>query len=129
MSDSPTPSNGASGDDHDDLLQALTESIGEVAAGLASTIRANPALATALIAIGIGALIGVSFARRPRSRRERLMEELEEQVSRVRRPGKRLSAAADYGGLLPMALKLLENPVVRGFLIRTVTKSFARRFR
>jgi hypothetical protein len=126
MSDSPAPPDDA----YEDLFEVLIDRAGALANEAASALRANPMLTTALVAAGIGALVGLSLARRRRSHRQALLDALEAQAGRVRHGGgKRASAIGDVGELLPLALKLIENPIVRGFVVRAVTRGFASRFR
>lgn len=115
---------------------AMQRAVG-AANGLVAFVQAQPVLAAAVIASLIGAVIGVSLARRPRpSRRERLVESIEKRVESAsegaRRAGKRsqrTATAFDYGELVGLAMRLLENPLVRAYAIRLATRNLAKRFK
>jgi hypothetical protein len=119
-----------------DLAQLANQRLNDLANGLVAAVRAQPMAAAAVIAGGVGVGIGLAMAGRGRPRQEALGEALagqaetvEKQARRARQGGKRLGRAGDYGDLIPLAMRLLENPVVRGLIIQAVTRSVSKRFR
>ena len=95
----------------------------------------NCLVAAAIIAAGIGVSFGIWMANRPRPRREVLRDAVVDRTSRARQQvgrvgkggGKGLVRVGAYGELLPLALKLLENPVIRGLIIQSITRRLTRR--
>jgi hypothetical protein len=119
-------------DQYEDLPQLVTRRLTDLANGLVDAVRAQPVVAAATIAAGLGVLIGVGLARRsgarPEQVREALDEGLETVTRRVRR-GKRGGRMLDYGELVPLAMKLVENPIVRAFVLRKVAQMLAKRMK
>jgi hypothetical protein len=124
-------------DQYTDLTQLVTERFTSLAGGLVESIRSHPLIAAAAVAASVGALFGIWMARRrPRSRTERLQEALAPQVEVVekgarqaRKAGERVRKAANYSELVPLALKLLENPIVRAYLVQALTKRVAKQLK
>jgi hypothetical protein len=123
-------------DQYVDVTQLAARRLAEVADQLVGFINKQPMAAAAIMAGGVGVAAGLWVAGRSRSNSELLGKALEEQAEQVeqvakqaRKGGRRLGKAGDYGDLLPLAMKLLENPIVRGLIIRAVTRSLSKRFR
>jgi hypothetical protein len=122
-------------DDYVDIPTLVVRRLSDAANGMVQAIRSQPLAAAAIIAAGVGVAVGLWIANRPRSRREVLRDAVADRASRVgeraggigKGGGSRLGRAADYGQLVPLALKLLENPVVRGIVIQAITRRLTRR--
>jgi hypothetical protein len=134
--DSTRPEDSGLSEQYVDLAQLATQRLNELANGLVAAVRAQPIAAAAVIAGGVGVGIGLAMAGRGRSRQQALgdaladeAETVEKQAKGARKGGKRLGKAGDYGDLIPLAMRLLENPVVRGLIIQAVTRSVSKRFR
>ena len=128
----PRPEELGLSDQYEDLPQLVTRRLTDLANGLVEAVRAQPVVAAAIIASGIGVLVGVSLARRSNSRTERVRETLDEgleSVTRRVRRGKRSGRVLDYGSLLPLAMRLLENPLVRAYALRTAARMISRRLK
>ena len=131
----PDDASGLS-DQYVDLSQMAASRLGEVADQFVGFLNRQPLAAAAMVAGGLGVVAGLWLAGRSRSQSELLGKALEEQAEEVekeakqaRKGGKRLGKAGDYGDLLPLVMRLLENPIVRGLIIRAVTRSVSKRFR
>ena len=131
--DLPRPEDMGMSDQYEDLPQLVTRRLTDLANGLVDAVRARPVVAAAIIAAGVGVLVGVALARRSSSRTEQvratLDEGLETVTRRARRGGKRAGRAMDYGELVPLAMKLLQNPIVRGYALGAVARVVARRMK
>ena len=131
--DPPRPEDSGLSDEYEDMPQLVTRRLSDLANALVSGVQAQPIVAAAVIAAGVGVLIGVSFARRSRSQGDRarsaVAEELQTAARRATRAGRKSGRALDYGELVPLAMKLWENPVVRGYALRTATRMLAKRFK
>ena len=123
-------------DQYLDLSQLAMRRLAEMADELVGLINKQPMAAAAIMAGGVGVAAGLWLAGRSRSKGDQLGRALEEQAGQVeqeakqaRKGGKRLGRVGDYGELLPLVMKLLENPIVRGLIVRAVSKSVSKRFR
>jgi hypothetical protein len=116
-------------DESMDASQSVTGRAAEAANQLTELLRAQPAAASAIVASAIGGAIGVWLASRRPSTGGALGGQAAGVVERAQKGGKRLGKAAEYGQLIPLAMKLLENPVVRGLIIQAITRSLSKRFR
>ena len=130
------PDESGLNDQYVDLVQLAANRASQLADALVAGIQARPLVAAAVIAGGVGALVGLSLARRSRSPQAKLGKALkdqarvaEKQAEAARKGGQRLRKVTDYGELVPLAMKLLENPIVRAFIVQTVTKRLVRRFK
>jgi hypothetical protein len=133
---SPDPSrsdDSGLSDQYEDLPGLVLGRLTDAANALLRAVQAQPVVAAAIIAAGAGVLIGVSLARRGGSRagqvRETVLEEVAESGKRARKAGRRGGQLLDYGELLPLAMRLFENPIVRGYVLRTATRMIAKRFK
>jgi hypothetical protein len=84
--------------------------------GVATAMRERPALAFGLLSVLLGAVLA-AWQTRSFSRRQTLRH-------RRRRGRRQFKAALD---LLPLAIKLLANPLVQGYLRRTVLRAVSRK--
>jgi hypothetical protein len=135
MSGAPMPDDSGLSDDYVDLPSLAARRLSDGVNCLIEAIRSQPLVAAAIIAAGIGVSVGIWMANRPRSRREALRDAVADRTSRARQQagrvgkggGKGLGRVGAYGELLPLALKLLENPVVRALIIQSITRRLTRR--
>lgn len=132
----PGPEEDGLNDQYVDLAQLVGRRLAEVANDLVEAVRTRPAAAAVIIGSGLGAAIGLSLARRPRSAADTLTETIgrrapsQKNLSAAgRMGGKQLRRAASLGELIALAAKLFENPIVRGFVIQAVTKQVTRRLK
>jgi hypothetical protein len=124
-------------DEYTDLPTLAIQRLTGLATGLVEFVRAQPIVAAAVLAALLGAVVGVGLARRPRpSARERLVEAVEERVEEATRSarraasrGARAGGAVQVGELVGLAMRLLENPLVRGYLLQIAARKVAQRFK
>lgn len=124
-------------DQYEDLVQLARARVTAAASGLFETLRANPSVAAGIVAVGIGAVVGIGLGRRRRKGAgAAIAEAVEDRAEAVAKGAKRAAGGArkagramDYGELLPLAMKLFENPVVRGFVVQAAMKNLAKRFK
>ena len=136
LRDEPGPEDSGLSDQYVDLPQLVARRVAAAAGDLVAAACAHPLAAAGIVAGGVGVMIGLSVARRPPSPAMKLGDAMERRAPTQkgladvgRKSGKRLRRAASYGELIPLAVKLFENPIVRGFVVRTVTKQVARRLK
>ena len=130
------PTDSGLSDQYEDLFQIVFDRVLELAAGVCRAVSARPMLAAGVAAAVVGGAIGIALARRPTSRRERIAGRIKDKTPLIREPakrvaksGKRLGRAGDYGELVQLGLKLLENPIVRAVLIENLRKRVTKRFK
>lgn len=114
-----TSSYGASGEQS--TVQLAIDQLEELVVTIIEEIRERPAVAAALLAALVGALVGGMLAagtRKPKPVAERVAR----QVKGVRRMG-------DLADLSGLAMKLLENPIVRSYVLSMVTNQLRKRVR
>ena len=116
-------------DESMDASQSVIGRAAEAANQLTELLRAQPAAASAVVASAIGGAIGLWLASRRSSKGGALGGPAAGVVEQAQKGGKRLGKAGEYGQLIPLAMKLLENPVVRGLIIQAITKNLSKRFR
>ena len=123
-------------DQYEDLPGMVIGRVTGVANGLLEFVQKQPLVAAAIIAGLLGALFGVGLARRSRSRREVIQDAVEERVEavgkgarKVAAKGKRPGRALDYGELVPLAMKLFENPIVRAYVLKLFAERLAKKFK
>jgi hypothetical protein len=112
-------------------LQLILDQLEELVVTLIAEIRERPGVALAVLAAAAGALVGAALAARgPRRRvtapaargpRRRVAA-----PSRVARGASSVGAA---GELMGLGVKLIQNPIVRGFVFATAQKQLRRRLR
>ncbi|MBI2755559.1 MAG: hypothetical protein HYX52_02515 [Chloroflexi bacterium] len=143
----------------DDLATTITDAVEEVLVTIIETIRERPAVVAALLAGILGTTIGLALAGRgrkqppvERARKAGMgllggMADAVDFEERSRRVSKRLGRSTERvdkksGGLLsrvmdlrsaadlvPLAMQLMENPIVRTYLQNTVAKQVQKRFK
>lgn len=143
----------------DDVFQLVVDTLEEIAVTVLEGIRERPGLALTLIAGVAGALVGLVFAagkarelRKPAPAKtvSNLFAgwtnalDLEDRTHRVatvaRKSAKRadrrssglfgdLTSLRGAADLVPVTLRLLENPIVRSYIRATLAKQISGRFR
>jgi hypothetical protein len=112
MQDSFDQPNGQS------TTQLIVDQLEELIATLYEEIRERPGVALAIVAAVVGALVGAKLAT---GRGRRSPPKPEQVVKRARG----MAEAADLAGL---GVKLLQNPLVRGYVWAAVEGQFKKRF-
>ena len=98
------------------FMELAFDQLEELIVTLIEDVRERPMVALAILAGVLGATIGTIVAAR---------------ASRARRPAitvvaKRAQGLAETGDLLGLALRLLQNPIVRGYLTAMLRRRLAR---
>jgi hypothetical protein len=97
-------------------MTILARRAGMLGSGVAITMQERPALVFGLLSVALGAALAAwktgSFSRRQTLRH------------RLRHGRRQLKAALD---LPPLATKLLANPLVQGYLRRTILRAVSRK--
>jgi hypothetical protein len=96
----------------DSTLQLILDQLEELVVTLIEEIRERPAVAAAILAGVVGALVGSMLALNGRRRGKR-------PSARLAKSTKGLTETAELVGL---GVRLLQNPIVRGFLIAAVER-------
>ena len=96
-------------------LQLVVDQIEELIVSLIEQIRERPAVAAAILAGVVGALVGSALAVRRRS--------IPAPPQRIAR---RARGMGDVAELTSLALRLLENPIVRAILLNQLRKRIFR---
>jgi hypothetical protein len=148
-----------SADESRDLGKTITDQMEEFLVTAIEGVRERPAVAAALIAGFVGAFVGVILSRALRPKRrvpERLdlprglsallrAAELEKRSKELTRRARKTAKTAgerssraisqdmaeffSMAELAPTAMRLLQNPIVRGYIRAAIVSRFARRFR
>ena len=100
-------------------LQLILDQLEELVVTLIEEIRERPAVALAVLAAVIGAVIGSALA--ARGGRHRVAA-----PASVARGASGLGQASDLMGL---GVRLMQNPIVRGFVLAAVQKQIRQRMR
>jgi hypothetical protein len=100
-------------------LQLILDQLEELVVTLIEEIRERPAVALALLAGVAGAVVGSVLAARGGRRRVA-------PPARVARTAGGFGAASELMGL---GVRLMQNPIVRGFVLAAVQKQLRRRMR
>jgi len=136
MHHEPRPEDGGLSDEYVDLQQLVAGRLADAIRGLSAAVQNRPTVAAAIVAGGVAAAIGLSLARRPRTPAEKMAHAVGRRATPPgdlgdvgRKGGRGLRKAARYGELIPLAVKLLENPIVRGLVVRAVTRQLTRRLK
>ena len=99
-------------------LELVIDQIEELVVTLIEEIRERPAVAAAILAAVVGALIGGMLASgvgRPKPVQQRV--------------AKRVSRMGDMADLMGLAMKLLENPIVRSYVVAAVSGQLRKRMK
>jgi uncharacterized membrane protein YeaQ/YmgE (transglycosylase-associated protein family) len=101
------------------VMQLIVDQLEELAVTIIEEIRARPGVAAAILAGLLGAIIGSMVATSVARRRS------PSPPARVMHQARGVSEAADLAGL---ALKLLQNPLVRGYIRSALEGQLKKRF-
>jgi hypothetical protein len=99
------------------MTQLLVDQLEELIVTLIEEIRERPAVAAALLAAIVGAVVGSMLASGGRR-----------QPSAPRAVVRSTRKMGDAGDLASLAMRLLQNPIVRGVLFAAVQRQLKRRF-
>jgi len=99
-------------------MQSMIDQLEELVVTIIEEVRQRPGVAVALLAAVAGALVGSALAARA-SRRHGLPTE------RVARKARGMGEAAELAGL---GFRLLQNPIVRGYIRAAVEGQLKKRF-
>jgi hypothetical protein len=88
----------------------------ELVATLIEEVRERPAVAVAIGAAILGAIVGSRLA----GRRRRSMAPAKEAMGKARRVG-------DMAELVGLAMRLMQNPIVRGLIMAAIARQMRRR--
>jgi hypothetical protein len=109
---------GRGSDFDQSTLQLVIDQLEEFVVTLIEEIRERPAVAAAILAGVLGAIVGTFLAARAVGSRP----------SPPRRVVKRARGLGDAADLAGLAMRLLENPIVRAYARAAVANQFKRRF-
>src|ERR671932_615247 len=96
---------GRGSDFEQSTLQLVIDQLVELVVTLIEEIRERPAVAAAILAGEVGAIVGTFLAARA----------VRGRPSAPRRAARRARGFADAADLAGLAVRLLENPIVRGY--------------
>lgn len=99
-------------------MQLIVDQLEEVLVTIIEEVRQRPGVAVAILAAVAGAVVGSMLAARASRRRS-------SPARRAVRTGIEMGEAADLAGL---GLKLLQNPLVRGYIRSAVQGQLKKRF-
>jgi hypothetical protein len=99
------------------VVDLIVDQLEELVVTIVEEIRERPGVAAAILAAIVGAVIGSVLAARASGRRD----------SPVERVAHRARGAADTLDLAGLGVKLLQNPVVRGYLWSAVESQLKKR--
>jgi len=105
-------------DGEQSTLKSIVDQLEELVVTLFEEVRARPAVAAALVAVVVGAVVGSMLASGIGRR----------SVAPPRRVAKRARGIAQAADLAGMAVKLLQNPLVRGYLASAIQSQVKKRF-
>ena len=100
-------------------LQLILDQLEELVVTLIEEIRERPAVALALLAAVAGAVVGSALATRGGRRR----------ITPPARVARTASGLGSAGELMGLGVRLMQNPIVRGFVLAAVQKQLRRRVR
>ncbi|HEV7666615.1 MAG TPA: hypothetical protein VGQ62_23980 [Chloroflexota bacterium] len=99
-------------------MQVIMDQLEELIVTIIEEIRERPGVAAAILAAVVGAVVGsmvaAGFGRRHASPPEK-----------VARKARGMAEAGDLAGL---AVKLMQNPIVRGYVTNAIQSQFKKRF-
>jgi len=101
------------------VMDLIVDQLEELVVTLVEEIRQRPGVAAAILAAVVGAFIGAMFARSKGS------------SSRTRSPASRVAHtardASEAVELAALAFKLIQNPMVRGYIGSMIERQFKKR--
>lgn len=97
-------------------VQLIIDQLEELIVTVIEEIRERPGVAAALLAAVVGIVIGSVLAGVGRQR-----------TSAPKKIAKRARGMADAGDLIGIGMKLLQNPIVRGYIFAALAKQLKRR--
>jgi hypothetical protein len=101
-------------------LQLILDQLEELVVTLIEEIRERPAVALAVLAAVIGAVVGSALAARGGGRRR---------VAAPARVARGASGVGQASELMGLGVRLMQNPIVRGFVLAAVQKQIRQRMR
>lgn len=101
------------------VLQLIVDQLEELVVTVIEEIRERPAVAAAILAAVVGAVVGSMLAAGMGRR----------QASAPQKVTRKARGLTDAGDLAGLALKLLQNPIVRGYVAAAVQGQLKKRFR
>jgi len=104
-------------------LQLILDQLEELVVTLIEEIRERPAVALAVLAAAAGAVVGSALAARGPRRR------VAARVAAPARVARGASSVGAAGELMGLSVRLIQNPIVRGFILGTLQKQLRRRMR
>ena len=100
-------------------LQLILDQLEELVVTLIEEIRERPAVALALLAAVAGAVVGSALAARGGRR----------PITPPARVARTASGLGSAGELMGLGVRLMQNPIVRGFVLAAVQRQLRRRVR
>jgi uncharacterized membrane protein YeaQ/YmgE (transglycosylase-associated protein family) len=99
-------------------MQLIVDQIEELIVTIIEEVRQRPGVAVAILAAVVGALVGSSLAARASHRH----------ASPTARVVRKVHGVGDAADLAALGLKLLQNPLVRGYVRSVVEGQLKKRF-
>jgi hypothetical protein len=119
------------GGDGGGVVQLVVDQLEELIVTLIEEVRARPSVAVAIMAGLAGAVVGIMLASQGRRRRP-LARGTARGTRAVGRTGKRaaqgLDSLGDVAELVGLGLRLMENPIVRGYVRAALAAQLRKRF-
>jgi len=100
------------------IMELVFDQLEELLVTIIDEVRERPGVAVAILAALGGAIVGSTLANRSNRKRTAAAAELVEKQSR---------GVGHTGNLLGLAMRLLQNPIVRGFVLSMVVRQIRRR--
>lgn len=95
--------------------ELLLDQVEELIVTIVEEVRERPAVAVAIAAAVLGAIVGSLVAARSKRR-----------PAAARGVARRARGVADTGELIGLGVKLLQNPIVRGYLVAMLRRRFVK---
>src|SRR5436305_1642374 len=99
------------------VMELLFDQLEELLVTIVEEVRERPGVALAIVAAVVGAVVGSILAARGRK-----------SSPPMKQVAKRARSLTDTGQLMGLATKLLQNPIVRGYLMNALQKQLRSRF-
>jgi hypothetical protein len=101
------------------MMELIFDQLEELIVTLVEEVRERPSVAAAIVAGLVGAVVGSALAARAsRSRHAPPPKQI----------AKKVHGMADTGDLLGLGMRLVQNPIVRGYVTAMVSKQLKNRF-